>query len=223
MKLIKAWLLISPGDISQKSDQQNQEIEKVKNQLQSLNELLSKFQGISPDVLISPFKSNIESITGVKLESADFYTPAVIALLLQHLSVTFASLSIVRERRSGAFELFRAAPISPIETLLGKYLSYFIFVVFLMALLSLLLVEVLGAPMLGKWLNYALIIVVMVFTSLGAGFLISVNFKNRYPGGSKFHASASGKYFFQRVSDGFTTYGKPVSGNILAAAGYLWH
>ena len=167
-------MISNTEDITQNSDQQRQQAGKVKSQIQSLDELLTKFQNITPEVLISPFKSQTESITGEKLDSVDFYTPAVIALLLQHLSVTFASLSIVRERRSGAFELFRAAPISSIETLLGKYLSYFIFIVFLMALLSFLVIKVLGAPMLGNLWDYSSIIIVMVFTSLGVGFLISM-------------------------------------------------
>ena len=167
-------MISATGDLNQNSDQQKQQAEKVKSQIESLDELLTKFQSITPDVLISPFKSETASITGAKLKSVDFYTPAVIALLIQHLSVTFAALSIVRERRSGAFELFRASPISSIETLLGKYLSYFLFIAFLMAMLSFLVIKILGAPMLGNWWDYSSIIIVMVFTSLGAGFLISM-------------------------------------------------
>ena len=40
----------------------------------------------------------------------DFYAPAVLALLLQHLAVTFGALSLVREKILGADEIFRVAP-----------------------------------------------------------------------------------------------------------------
>jgi ABC-2 type transport system permease protein len=165
---------ISSEDSQQSSPQQIQEVEKVEDQLQRLDELLTQFQAITPDVLVNPFRSQAESITGVQLTPTDFYTPAVIVLLLQHLSVTFAALSIVRERSSGAMELFKVSPISAFETLLGKYLSYFIFGIVLAAILSGLVVWVLGIPMLGSWWDFAAIIMILVFTSLGAGFLISM-------------------------------------------------
>jgi ABC-2 type transport system permease protein len=95
-------------------------------------------------------------------------------LLLQHLAVTFASQSIVKERRSGAIELFRVAPISPLETLLGKYLSYLGFTALLAGLITGLIVPILKIPMLGSWPAYALVLLVTLFTALGAGFLISL-------------------------------------------------
>jgi ABC-2 type transport system permease protein len=103
---------ISSEENQLSSAQQIQQVEEVEDQLQRLDDLLTKFQAITPDVLVNPFRSQSESITGVQLTPTDFYTPAVIILLLQHLSVTFAALSIVRERRSGAMELFKVSPIS---------------------------------------------------------------------------------------------------------------
>jgi ABC-2 type transport system permease protein len=98
----------------------------------------------------------------------------VIILLLQHLSVTFASLSIVRERRSGIMELFRVAPLTALETLLGKFLSYLLFEIILAAIITGLAVWVLKIPMLGRWADYASALVIVIFTSLALGFLISL-------------------------------------------------
>jgi ABC-type Na+ efflux pump permease subunit len=94
---------------------------------------------ISPIISVSPFVSETSSINPVKITALDFFAPGVIVLLLQHIAVTIASLSIVRERRSGTMELFRVSPISASEVLLGKYLSYLIFGAFLAAILALLL------------------------------------------------------------------------------------
>jgi ABC-2 type transport system permease protein len=103
-----------------------------------------------------------------------FLTPAVLVLLVQHLSVTFAALSIVRERKSGIMELFRIAPLSSFETLLGKYLSYMFFNVLITALLTMVVVWVLGVPMLGSWGDFIFVMLLLPFASLGFGFLISL-------------------------------------------------
>jgi ABC-2 type transport system permease protein len=98
----------------------------------------------------------------------------VVALLLQHLLITFAALSLVRERTSGTMELFRVAPITALETLLGKYLSYMVVAVLLASAITALVVFALGVPMLGDWRNYALVLLALMFTALGIGFIISL-------------------------------------------------
>lgn len=144
---------------------------------QDLNELesqLAVFRSIQPDILISPFRSETKSIANFQPSNLDFFAPAVLALLLQHLAVTFAALSIVRERIAGTLELFRVSPLSAAETLFGKYLSYLLFGGIIAALLSALLVLVLQVPMLGYWEDFALVVVGVLFTSLGIGFIISL-------------------------------------------------
>jgi ABC-2 type transport system permease protein len=104
----------------------------------------------------------------------DYFAFAVMALLLQHIGVTFAALSIVRERNVGTMELFRVSPLSAAEALLGKYISYMLFGGVIAAALSALLVFILHVPMLGNWWNFSLVIVAVLFTSLGIGFTISI-------------------------------------------------
>ena len=76
--------------------------------------------------------------------------------MLQHVSVTFAAPSIVRERRLGTVELFRVSPLSAFEALAGKYASNFLFGAVLAAALTALLIYGLGVPMLGHWGDYAI-------------------------------------------------------------------
>jgi ABC-2 type transport system permease protein len=66
------------------------------------------------------------------------------------------------------------APISALETLLGKYLSYFLFSGLLAAILTGLVVYALNVPMLGSWLGYSLSLAALIFTSLGIGFIFSL-------------------------------------------------
>lgn len=146
----------------------------VHNELSSLSKNLVGMRSVNPNVLISPFTTEFSDITKVQFTPVGFLTPAVIVLLLQHLAITFAALSIVRERRSGIMELFNVSPLNSLETLLGKFLSYMLFGAFIAALLTLLVVWWLGVPMLGTWKDYALALTVLLFTSLGMGFMISL-------------------------------------------------
>ena len=60
------------------------------------------------------------------IEPVDFFTPSALALLLQHLALTFAALSLVRDRQLGLFELLRAGPLSSREIVSGKTVAYLI-------------------------------------------------------------------------------------------------
>ena len=81
---------------------------------------------------------------------------------------------MIREMRGGSIELFRAAPISSFETLLGKSISYLVLTAILAAILAALVILGLTVPMLGSWAGYAVVILALLFTSLSLGFALSV-------------------------------------------------
>lgn len=146
----------------------------LENDLTTAHEQLATFRSLGASVLVNPFNADTTPLSDIVFTPTEFFAPAVIVLLLQHLSITFASLSIVRERRSGIIELFRVAPISAFETLIGKFLSYLLFEILLAGVITFLAVWLLKVPMFGNWINYAFAVVVLLFTSLGVGFLISL-------------------------------------------------
>ncbi|HBY95899.1 MAG TPA: hypothetical protein DEP84_18415 [Chloroflexi bacterium] len=149
-------------------------VAKIEGDLATLESKLKEFQRIDPTVLVSPFRSEPKSVAPVAPRISDYFAPAVIVLLLQHLGVTLAALSFVRERQLGTIELFRVSPISSVETLLGKYASYLLFAGLLAAILTALLIFGLRVPMLGLWTGYTLVIIALLFTSLSFGFVISL-------------------------------------------------
>jgi ABC-2 type transport system permease protein len=149
-------------------------LDKMDKDITDLESKLAEFQSITPSIIVSPFRSVTKSVANVEPTTLDFFAFAVLALLLQHIGVTFAALSIVRERNVGTMELFRVSPLSAAEALLGKYLSYMLFGGVIAAALSALLVFILHVPMLGNWWNFSLVIVAVLFTSLGIGFTISI-------------------------------------------------
>ena len=71
---------------------------------------------LDPKVIVQPFESDTENVVSDSITPTDYFTPSSVALLLQHLALTFAALSIVRDRRTGLFELMRVGPLSSICT-----------------------------------------------------------------------------------------------------------
>lgn len=146
----------------------------VEAQLAELETSLAEFTGIAPEVIVSPFRSEAHTVANLVPDITAFFAPGVLALLLQHVAVTFGALSLVRERNNGTVELFRVAPITASEVLAGKYLSYLLFGGLLATLLTLLLRFALGVPMIGHWGAFALVLFLLLFASLGIGFVISL-------------------------------------------------
>lgn len=145
----------------------------IEKDLTALHEKLTTFRSLASGVMVRPFSVKIFGLSD-PLTVTGFFAPAVIVLLLQHFSITFASLSIVRETRSGIMELFSVSPITAFETLAGKYISYLFFEIILAGIITTLAVWLLKIPILGHMQDYALAVVVLLFTSLGVGFFISL-------------------------------------------------
>ncbi|HSA99619.1 MAG TPA: ABC transporter permease [Anaerolineales bacterium] len=158
---------VPPGDTAN-------QVNDLEKDLTTAHDQLSTFQSVGSSILVNPFNAETNALSNIIFTPTEFFAPAVIVLLLQHLSITFASLSIVRERRSGIIELFRVAPITAFETLVGKFLSYLFFEILLAGAITGLAVWLLKVPMFGRWQDYALAVVILLFTSLGVGFLISL-------------------------------------------------
>jgi len=146
----------------------------IENSLAEVDDQLQTFQEMDTNVLVAPFRSKTLNITEANIEPMHFYIPAVIALLLQHLAITLAGLSIVHEKIGGSMELFRAAPVTAFETLTGKFTSYLFIIGVLAAVLTTLVVLVLHMPMLGSWIFYGLVLLALLLASLGIGFHISL-------------------------------------------------
>ncbi len=162
------------GNTTDNKDERLARIDKIDQDITDLDGKLAEFQSVDPSIIVSPFRSETKSVANIQPSVSDFFAPAVLALLLQHLAVTFAALSIVRERNVGTMELFRVSPLSAAEALFGKYISYMLFGGVIAAALSALLVFVLHVPMLGNWWYFALVIAAVLFTSMGIGFVISI-------------------------------------------------
>ena len=128
---------------------------------------------ISPQVLAAPTRAEPRNLAPLSPNVVAYFAPAVLALVLQHMGVTLTALSMVRERLSGAMDIFRVAPLRALELLIGKYLAYAFFNLSIAALVTFLLVGVLKVPMLSSPGDIASVVALLSFASLGLGLLIS--------------------------------------------------
>ncbi|HUS14794.1 MAG TPA: ABC transporter permease [Chloroflexia bacterium] len=151
----------------------SQRTEKVRADVRELQGLTVQFQQMNAYVFAAPFYGQAENLAG-KPTFINFYTPGVLALLLQHIAVTLGALSMVRERMLGSVELFRVSPITPGEILTGKYLGFTIFLAVLASALIALVIFGLGVPMQGDYGWLAVSLLLLIFASLGLGFGLSM-------------------------------------------------
>jgi ABC-2 type transport system permease protein len=141
--------------------------------LSELGTSISEVPDVSPSVLVNPFRLELENLVAFEPEVVEFYVPGVLGILIQHIALSLASLAIVRERTSGAYEFFEVSPLGAGEILAGKFLTYAGMVLAVNLAVAAALVYFLNIPVQGSYLSVAGVMVLLTVSSLGVGFLLS--------------------------------------------------
>jgi ABC-2 type transport system permease protein len=150
------------------------EAARLRQQLGQVQPLLRQLQTTNPDVLSAPFYPVIENVAPYKPEGTSYFLPGILALILQHLAVTLAAVSIARDRRLGILDLYRLSPASAAEVLVGKYLGLSLMVALIAAAVTALAVWSLGVPVLAGLGWLVAVLFVFLLTALALGFLIGL-------------------------------------------------
>ena len=152
-------------------------LEKTVTAMQADNEQLltavRRARQIAPGALVAPLAYHVEAVSPYLPGYVAYHSPTVLALLVQHLCITLAALSLVDERSAGAIEIFRTAPVTAGEILAGKFLAYTVLVAITSVGLVFLSVTVLKVPLLGDWRWLAVVLFALMAYSLMLGFLVS--------------------------------------------------
>jgi len=138
------------------------------------SELGPRVENLSPDVIAEPTTATTRNVAPTEPSVVNFFGPAVLALVIQHLAITLSALSMVRERLSGQIDLFRVAPVNALEVLTGKYVAFALLSLLVTAVVGALMILVLNVPLLSGYLMALLIVLLLTFASLGVGLLISL-------------------------------------------------
>lgn len=152
---------------------QQADLQQVQNAAQSLPGLVQAAAQISPAQLAQPTDYQLIDIAPSKSNYVSYYAPIVLVLLLEHVAITLAALSAIRERTRGTVELFEVAPIRLTEILLGKSLSFILILGILSVILILLIVFGLGVPFLGSVAVAILVLGLLIVVSVAIGFCLA--------------------------------------------------
>ena len=128
---------------------------------------------IPPSVVAAPTKAQLDNIAPAQPTVVQYFGTAVLALVLQHMAVTLIALSVIRERTTGLFELFRVSPIRTGELVIGKVVAFGLLCAAIALLTFALLILGLHVPMLGDTWLLAGIVGLLILASLGLGLLVA--------------------------------------------------
>ncbi|HEY3163939.1 MAG TPA: ABC transporter permease [Candidatus Limnocylindrales bacterium] len=128
---------------------------------------------INAPAIAAPTQATLDNRAQSTPTIVQYFAPAVLAMILQHLSVTLIALSVVRERNSGLFELFRISPITTAELVTGKLIAYGIFAGIVAVTTIALLALGFHVPMLARPGWIALVAGVLIAASLGLGLVVA--------------------------------------------------
>ncbi|MGE0482222.1 MAG: ABC transporter permease [Phycisphaerae bacterium] len=107
------------------------------------------------------------------LESAYFFVPALVGIILQNVTLFLTALSVVREREHGTLEQLFVTPVGRAGLLFGKLVPYTLLGFAETLLVLLVMVFLFGVPIAGNLLLLLMLSLLFVFTALGLGLLIS--------------------------------------------------
>jgi ABC-2 type transport system permease protein len=129
---------------------------------------------VPPKVVSAPFNLILEEGLTFTPNFTQFYAPAVLALLIQHLGVTLGAFTMTRMRILRLTDLLRVAPVRATEVVTGHYLSYGLLTLLVGGTLLAAMHWLLDVPVLGSWAVLVGTMVLLALTSLGIGLVISL-------------------------------------------------
>lgn len=171
--LTKIHSLVVPENPKRNYAEEILQTTNIETDLMVLSAQVTSLKPLDAQLMLAPFSSKTQGIGKTQPRLAEYFSPGILILLLQHLAILFAAISLVREFNSGKAEIFRVSPLRNTELLLGKYIGCMILCALAASLLTVVLVYGLQLPMMGDWREYAAILGAVLFSSLGIGFIIS--------------------------------------------------
>lgn len=149
------------------------ELDRIESSLDVVEAGSGGLASVDPYVLSAPFRLEMEDATPITPSFTSFYSPSVVTLLVQHLGITLAALTLSRMRLLRVTDTLRVAPVRTGEIVFGNYLSYAVLTGLAAAGLLAMLVLGLNVPIVGSYAWVAGLIALLIFSSLGIGFLAS--------------------------------------------------
>lgn len=123
--------------------------------------------------VVLPIEPRIRLLYNPNLESAHFFVPGLIAIILQLVLLFLTSFSIVREREHGTLEQLFVTPVGRAGLMFGKLIPYALIAFGELLIVLLLMNTVFQIPIQGNLLALLVLSTLFIITALGLGLLIS--------------------------------------------------
>ena len=107
------------------------------------------------------------------LESAHFFVPGLIGIIMQLVTLFLTSFAIVRERELGTLEQLFVTPVGRAGLMLGKLIPYALIGLVETLIVLAVMVFGFGVPIQGDIVLLLLLSLLFLFTAIGLGLLIS--------------------------------------------------
>jgi len=113
-------------------------------------------------------------LVGSSTESFEtFIAPGIITIVSYAFAIFLTAVSFVHEKNDGNLDRAYAAGVNPTEIILGHYISYIFIVIFQIGSVMLIAFVVFETPMVGSFGIVALQALLLAFTGMSLGLLIS--------------------------------------------------
>jgi ABC-2 type transport system permease protein len=160
------------------ADTQPDDLEAIASALAEIRDGADRTLTVEPAVIIRPFASETSNVIRDVVGVNEYFAPAAIALLLQHMVLTFAAMGLVADRSLGLFEVFRVGPIGAAPILVGKYVAYLLIGGTVAAALVASVTFGLDVPLRGDLGWLAVGIGGLLSAGIGAGLVLSLLARN---------------------------------------------
>ncbi|MCC9607689.1 ABC transporter permease [Blastopirellula sp. JC732] len=152
--------------------------------LLGLNLSISRAKNVASEVQLAPARDKWGELAlpidvrprllyNPDLESARFFVPGLVGIILQLVTLFLTAFAIVRERELGTLEQLFVTPVGRAGLVLGKLVPYSIIGLVEMLLVLTVMVYVFGVPIRGNLLLLTALSALFIVCSLGLGLLVS--------------------------------------------------
>lgn len=121
----------------------------------------------------------VETLFNPELSSAMVMIPGLLGLVVMFMATLMTTLGIVREREHGTLEQLVVTPITPLELMLGKIIPPFVIAAADFALVYILGTRLFDLTFAGNFPLFIGLSLLLVFTTLGLGLLLSTVAQNQ--------------------------------------------
>jgi ABC-2 type transport system permease protein len=150
------------------------DVDELTAQIATIGDVSETVATLDPNVVVRPFASDTASLQREPIAVIDYFAPAAVALLLQHMVLTFAAMSLVADRGLGLFEVYRVGPVGAGGVMVGKYLAFVLVGAAVSAALLAAITQLLDVPMRGELVWVVVAVGGLLLASIGLGMVLSL-------------------------------------------------